>query len=75
MEVENKNQLKPEDVLDPNNEYAIILQDIVKKYEDVVAVNGLSLKIKRGELFSLLGPNGAGKTTTINILNTLIKPT
>lgn len=75
MEVEEKNQLKPEDVLDPNNEYAIIIQDIVKKYEDVVAVNGLNLKIKRGELFSLLGPNGAGKTTTINILNTLIKPT
>lgn len=75
MEVEEKNRLRPEDILEPNNDFAIIIQDIVKKYEDVVALNGLTLKIKRGELFSLLGPNGAGKTTTINILNTLIKPT
>ena len=78
MAVEKKKQVKslsPEDILDPNNEYAIVIQDLVKKYEDVVAVNGLNLKIKRGELFSLLGPNGAGKTTTINVLNSLIKPT
>lgn len=78
MGIEEKSQLKsssPEDIEDPNNEYAIIIQDLMKKYEDVVAVNGLTLKIKRGELFSLLGPNGAGKTTTINVLNTLLKPT
>ncbi|MFW9772565.1 MAG: ABC transporter ATP-binding protein [Promethearchaeota archaeon] len=75
MEVKEKSQSKLEDKLDPNNDYVIIIKDLVKKYEDVVAVNGLNLKIKRGELFSLLGPNGAGKTTTINILNTLIKPT
>ncbi|MFX1402808.1 MAG: ABC transporter ATP-binding protein [Promethearchaeota archaeon] len=78
MAIEKKNQgisLSPEDIIDPNDEYAIIIQDLVKKYEDVVALNGLNLKVKKGELFSLLGPNGAGKTTTINILNTLIKPT
>jgi len=78
MTVEKKKQgksLSPEDILDPNNDYAIVVQDLVKKYEDVIAVNGLNLKVKRGELFGLLGPNGAGKTTTINVLNSLIKPT
>ena len=40
-----------------------------------VAVNGIDLEIKEGELFSLLGPNGAGKTTTIKMLSCLLKPT
>ncbi len=57
------------------NGYAIIIKDLVKRYDDIIAVDGLNLKIKDGELFSLLGPNGAGKTTTINILNGLVKPT
>lgn len=39
-----------------------------------VAVNGLSFKAKRGEIYGLLGPNGAGKTTTLRMLATLIKP-
>jgi len=54
---------------------AIIIKDLVKKYEDVIAVDNLNLEIMEGELFSLLGPNGAGKTTTINILNGVMKPT
>jgi len=41
----------------------------------VVAVDGIELNIKKGELFALLGPNGAGKTTTINMLCCLLKPT
>ena len=53
----------------------IIIKDLVKKFEDVTAVDNLSLEIMEGELFSLLGPNGAGKTTTINILNGVMKPT
>jgi len=53
----------------------IIIKNLVKEFEDVVAVDGLNLEIRQGELFSLLGPNGAGKTTTINILNGVIKPT
>jgi ABC-2 type transport system ATP-binding protein len=56
-------------------ESAIIIRDLVKKFEDVTAVDNLNLEIMEGELFSLLGPNGAGKTTTINILNGIIKPT
>jgi ABC-2 type transport system ATP-binding protein len=54
---------------------AIIIEDLVKEFEDVIAVDGLNLKIKQGELFSLLGPNGSGKTTTINILCGILKPT
>ncbi len=45
------------------------------KYAEQVAVNGISLEIKAGEIFGLLGPNGAGKTTTISILSGLLKPT
>jgi len=56
-------------------ESAIIVENLVKKFEDVTAVAGISLQVKEGELFGLLGPNGAGKTTTINILCSLIKPT
>ena len=66
---------KPEDVFDPDNNSAIIIKDLVKQFEDVTAVNGLNLEIKKGELFGLLGPNGAGKTTTINVLCGLLKPT
>ncbi|NVM52270.1 MAG: ATP-binding cassette domain-containing protein [Candidatus Helarchaeota archaeon] len=72
----NQNSSKnPEDIFDPDNEHAIIIENLVKQFEDVTAVDGLNLEIKKGELFSLLGPNGAGKTTTINILCGLIKPT
>ena len=45
---------------------------VVKRYGDVVAVDGLDLEVLRGECFGLLGPNGAGKTTTIEILEGLL---
>jgi ABC-2 type transport system ATP-binding protein len=45
---------------------------VVKRYGSVIAVNGLDLKVLRGECFGLLGPNGAGKTTTIEILEGLL---
>jgi len=54
---------------------AIVVKNLVKEFEEVTAVDNLSLEIVEGELFSLLGPNGAGKTTTINILNGIMKPT
>jgi ABC-2 type transport system ATP-binding protein len=47
---------------------------IEKRYGDVLAVDGLSLSVRRGECFGLLGPNGAGKTTTIEILEGLLAP-
>jgi ABC-2 type transport system ATP-binding protein len=46
----------------------------VKRYGDVVAVNGLDLEVRLGECFGLLGPNGAGKTTTVEILEGLLDP-
>lgn len=54
---------------------AVVVENLVKKYRDVGAVNGVSFTIRRGEIFSLLGPNGAGKTTTIHIIATILKPT
>ena len=54
---------------------AIVLDELTKRYGDLVAVNRLSLSIGQGELFSLLGINGAGKTTTIKILSCLTAPT
>ena len=48
---------------------------LTKRFNGLVAVNGVDLEIKKGELFSLLGPNGAGKTTTIKMLCCLLKPT
>ena len=53
----------------------IVVENLVKKYKDVTAVNGVSFTVKRGEVFALLGPNGAGKTTTIHVIATLLKPT
>ena len=53
---------------------AILCRGLVKRYEDVVAVDGLDLEVRRGECFGLLGPNGAGKTTTIEILEGLTVP-
>ena len=54
---------------------AIRIENLTKKYKDVVAVDNLNLTVKQGELFSLLGVNGAGKTTTIKMLSCLTKPT
>jgi ABC-2 type transport system ATP-binding protein len=53
----------------------IVIQDLVKDFGDVRAVDGLNLSIRKGELFGFLGPNGAGKTTTISILSGLMAPT
>lgn len=55
--------------------YSIKTEKLTKKFKDKVAVNGIDLLIKEGELFSLLGVNGAGKTTTIKMLSGLILPT
>jgi ABC-2 type transport system ATP-binding protein len=57
------------------SEYAIEINGLVKKFGDLTAVNGVNLRIKKGEIFGLLGPNGAGKSTTINMLLGLLAPT
>src|SRR5215469_1532285 len=53
---------------------ALQCRGLVKRYADVVAVDGLDLEVESGECFGLLGPNGAGKTTTIEILEGLLTP-
>ncbi len=53
----------------------IRIEGLTKKYKDIVAVDHLTLSIRKGELFSLLGINGAGKTTTIKMLSCLTQPT
>ncbi|MFO0723923.1 MAG: ABC transporter ATP-binding protein [Myxococcota bacterium] len=53
---------------------AVSARGLVKRFPDVVAVNGLDLTIHRGECFGLLGPNGAGKTTTVEMLEGLGEP-
>ena len=47
---------------------AIEVQDLLKRFDGVAAVNGISFSVAKGEFFGLLGPNGAGKTTTIRML-------
>jgi ABC-2 type transport system ATP-binding protein len=53
----------------------IVIKDLTKRFDDITAVDGLNLEIRKGEMFGFLGPNGAGKTTTINMLSGLLKPT
>lgn len=72
---------KPENIINPNSEFSIEVQNLrkvfrgKKGYDDVIAVDDVSFKVKSGELFGFLGPNGAGKTTLINMLIGLLKPT
>lgn len=53
---------------------AIIIENLTKRFRNIVAVHDLNLTIQQGELFALLGMNGAGKTTTIKMLSCLMKP-
>ena len=55
--------------------HAVQAKNLTKHYKSITAVDGLSLEIRQGELFSLLGVNGAGKTTTIKMLTCLTRPT
>ena len=57
------------------SESAITITNLTKRFDDITALDNLSLEIGWGELFGILGPNGAGKSTAVNILNTLLEPT
>ncbi len=53
---------------------AVLVDDLVVRFDETVAVGGVSFAVAPGEVFGLLGPNGAGKTTTIRVLTTLLPP-
>ena len=56
-------------------EPVVSVEGLVKRYDGVAAVDGLSFEVQKGEVFALLGPNGAGKTTTIEVLECIRQPT
>jgi ABC-2 type transport system ATP-binding protein len=56
------------------SESAIEVSNLTKHYDNLLAVDHISFKVRKGEIFGFLGPNGAGKTTTIRILTGIIKP-
>jgi len=56
-------------------EHAVEVHDLVKRYGELTAVDGIDFSVAQGEIFAFLGPNGAGKSTTIKMLCTLARPT
>src|ERR1019366_2708829 len=62
-----------ESMLADNN--SVVIENLLKRFGDFVAVDRINLKIRKGEVFGFLGPNGAGKSTTIRMLCGLLKPT
>ena len=57
-----------------NYAYAVELKNIVKRYNEILAVDHVDLTINQGEIFGLLGPNGSGKSTTLKMLLGLVRP-
>jgi len=56
------------------SDFTVTLQNLERRFGDFVAVNRISLEVRRGEIFGFLGPNGAGKSTTIRMLCGLLEP-
>ena len=54
------------------NKPVIKIENLVKRYKDLIALDHFSIEIKKGEIFGLLGPNGSGKTTAINCMLSLL---
>ncbi|HSC21770.1 MAG TPA: ATP-binding cassette domain-containing protein, partial [Solirubrobacterales bacterium] len=54
---------------------AIVVEGLERSFAEVLAVQGIDLRVEEGEIYGFLGPNGAGKTTTVRMLTTLLKPT
>ena len=56
-------------------DYAIEVENLTKRYGNLLAVDDISFTVDSGEVFALLGPNGAGKTTAVEIIDTIRTPT
>ena len=56
------------------SEAPVVIDDVVKRYVDIAAVDHLTAEVRQGELFGFIGPDGAGKTTLFRILTTLLLP-
>ena len=56
------------------DDYILETRDLSKEFKGFVAVNGVSLKVRRGSIHALIGPNGAGKTTMFNLLTKFLAP-
>jgi branched-chain amino acid transport system ATP-binding protein len=57
------------------SEFILETRDLVKEFKGFVAVNGVNLQVRRGQIHALIGPNGAGKTTVFNLLTKFLIPT
>ena len=57
-----------------SEEMILETEDLTKEFAGFVAVNGVSLRVKRGSIHALIGPNGAGKTTCFNLLTKFLQP-
>src|SRR6185437_16976373 len=58
-----------------SEELILATEDLTKEFAGFIAVNGVSLRVKRGTIHALIGPNGAGKTTCFNLLTKFLSPT
>jgi ABC-2 type transport system ATP-binding protein len=63
-----------EPAVEENDQYAIAAENLTRRFKGATAVDGLSLTVRRGEIFGLVGPDGAGKTTTIRMLCAIMDP-
>jgi branched-chain amino acid transport system ATP-binding protein len=58
-----------------SNDFILETRDLIKEFKGFVAVNGVNLQVRRGQIHALIGPNGAGKTTVFNLLTKFLIPT
>ena len=58
----------------PRMTHAVVVEGLVKRFGDVMALDGVDFAVDAGTVFGLLGPNGAGKTTTVRVLSTVLRP-
>src|SRR6516164_11000343 len=67
--------MRDEGLLPMSEEMILETEDLTKEFAGFVAVNGVSLRVRRGTIHALIGPNGAGKTTCFNLLTKFLTPT